>query len=66
MDPGDVTPNGRSSPGAGSGALTVFPERMVTRTATYQARKLRACGVDPSLYQGGVETGFSDKTASRR
>jgi hypothetical protein len=58
MDPGDVTPNGRSSPGAGSGPLTVFPERTVTRTATYQARKLRACGVDPALYAGGVETGL--------
>ncbi|MDA1310960.1 MAG: MaoC family dehydratase [Proteobacteria bacterium] len=38
--------------------LTVFPERIAQRTAEYQARKLRACGVDPALYGDTVETGL--------
>ena len=39
-------------------ALAVFPERIAQRTAEYQARKLRACGVDPELYGDTAETGL--------
>ena len=39
-------------------ALTVFPERTAMRTRAYQERKLRACGVDPTLFGDVVETGL--------
>lgn len=39
-------------------ALTIFPERMARRTAAYQDRKLRTCGVDPALYGTTAETGL--------
>jgi acyl dehydratase len=38
--------------------LTVFPERIAQRTAEYQERKLRACGVDPTLYGNTAEVGL--------
>lgn len=38
--------------------LKSFPEREATRDRGYQERKLRACGVDPSLYGDSVETGL--------
>ncbi len=39
-------------------AVKVFPEQMVTRSRTYQERKLRVCGVDPARYGRTVETGL--------